>query len=531
MRQLSTKKYPISNIKCIYTLAFKGLQGILFFFLFINSYKVCSAQESILEQKITLSNERSSTYELLNQITNITGYFFIYDSRILNSDKHCSVDSNNKTLKQILVEILDNPSLSFKVIEKHILIYKIEKQTLANKALKADSTYFITVKGQVFDKKSTTPISYATIGITENNIGTVSNYDGYFVLKIPSTFQNSSLVIAHLGYKSQQIPVKLLASQKVDIYLQTEYISIQEVIIRNIDPITLVKKAFQSRAENYSQQPVYITSFYREGVLKNKKYLNYSEAVLKVYKSSYTRGYESDQIKLSKSRKIVNIDQSDTLVLKIKSGLKSCLSLDIAKSIPDFTDPDYLDNYNYTKVDIVSINSRSAYAVAFEQKESIREPLYKGTIYIDTENFAIVSADFEVNPKYISDANNLFMVKRSRKFSVKPEKIFYSVNYNLWNGKYYINHIRGDLTIKFKKHYRILYNEFHAFLELASCQLDTLNVVKFNKDEVIKTNTIFLDSKYNDESFWGDYNIIAPEESINEALSRINSKIEELHDE
>jgi hypothetical protein len=39
-----------------------------------------------------------------------------------------------------------------------------------------------------------------------------------------------------------------------------------------------------------------------------------------------------------------------------------------------------------------------------------------------------------------------------------------------------------------------------------------------------------LDANYvYDESFWGNYNIITPEEKLNEALARINSKIEETH--
>jgi len=510
---------------------FRILSAILFILFFVTTSKISFAQgDSILVQKIAIPNQRTSVYELLNQITDQTGYFFIYDSKIVNSDKKISVFSDGKTVREILVEILNNSSLDFKVIEKHILIYAPPLLKPEPNSVKPDTTGFVTLKGQVFEKQNSTPLSYVTIGIIENNIGTISNFDGFFSLKIPSIYLNSTIIISHLGYKNQQIPAKLLLSQKVDIFLETEYIALQEVIIHNIDPVSVVKKAYKSRSINYSQEPIYITSFYREGVVKNDKYINYSEAVLEIFKSSYSKGYESDQIKLFKSRKIVNIDQTDTLVLKIRSGLKSCLTLDIAKSIPDFFDPDYLDSYNYTRVDIVSINSRNAYAIAFEQKETEKEPLFKGILYIDMNNFALVRAEFEVNPKFIKEADDLFIVKRSKKFTARPEKIGYTVNYSLWNGKYYINHIRGDLNIKFKKRYRFFYNDFHAFLELASCQIDTLNVVKFSKDEVLKTNSVFVDAKYvYDESFWGTYNTIVPEEKINEALSRINSKIEEIH--
>ena len=103
----------------------------------------------------------------------------------------------------------------------------------------------------------------------------------------------------------------------------------------------------------------------------------------------------------------------------------------------------------------------------------------------------------------------------------------YSVSYNYWNGKYYLNHIRGDLTINYKKRYHLFSNDFHVFLELASCQFDTLNAHRFTRDEVLKTNTVFLDTKLTlDETYWGDYNTITPEEQISQALSRINKKME-----
>ncbi|MHC1703031.1 MAG: carboxypeptidase-like regulatory domain-containing protein [Tenuifilaceae bacterium] len=511
---------------------YRNFSVIICIFLFITTTKTSFAQgDSILVQKINIPDQRTSIYEILNQITDITGYFFIYDSKILNSDKKISIYSDGKTLKEILSEILSNPSLDFKVIEKHILIFvqRVNKEPVPI-SVKADTIKYITLKGQVLDKQTSNPLSYVTVGIIENNIGTVSNFDGFFSLKIPSSFVNSTIIVSHLGYKSQKIPAELLLSQKVDIFLETDYISLQEVIIHNIDPLSVVKKAYKNRSNNYSQEPIYITSFYREGVIKDDKYINYSEAVLKIFKSSYSKSPESDQIKLLKSRKIINVDQTDTLILKIRSGIKSCLTLDLAKSIPDFFDPEYIDSYNYSRVDIVSIDSRNAYAIAFEQKETEKEALFKGILYIDMNNFALVRAEFEVNPKHIRNADDLFIVKRSRKFTARPEKIGYTVNYNLWNGKYYINHIRGDLNIKFKKRYRFFYNDFHAFLEIASCQIDTLNVVKFSKDEVLKTNSVFLDTKYvYDESFWGTYNTIVPEEKLSEALSRINSKIEEIH--
>jgi len=499
----------------------------LLFFVFVSTSNFAVAQESILEQRISLTDQKITVYEVFNRITELTGYFFIYDSKLVDSDKKVNVSSERKPLKQILNDLLEDKSLDFKVIEKHILIYKHEIQTTVNQSIKLDSARTITIKGQLYDKQTKKILPFVTIGIVEKNIGTVSNNDGIFILKLPSTYLNSTVIISHLGYKTQQLPIKLLINQKVDVFLETEFISIQEVIIRNVDPKEVIRKVYQNRYANFALEPIYITSFYREGVLKDGKYQNYSEAIVKIYKSPFTRGYDDDQIKLLQSRKVINIDQKDTLIIKLKAGLKSCLTLDLIKHIPDFIDPEFIDSYNYTKIDIVSMDSRNAYAIAFEQKETVLEPLYKGTLYIDMKTYAIVSADFEINPKYVKDTYDMFVVKKSKKISITPEKIGYTVSYIFRNDKYYLNHIRGDLTINYKKRYHLFSNDFSVFLELASCQFDTLNVQRFSREEKLKTNTVFLDTKFSfEETFWGDYNTITPEEKISQALMRNNTKME-----
>lgn len=506
---------------------YRKISVVLLFLFLLNPSYSSKAQESILNQKISISNQKTTIYEVLSQITQLTGYYFIYDSKLVDSDKRVSVSSDGKALLQVLNEILDDKTLDFRVIEKHILIYKREVPKNEGQSIKKDSTKVLSLRGQILDKQTKKPLPFVSIGIIEKNMGTISNYDGFFALKLPSTVMSSVVSISHLGYKSQQIPVQALNEQNVTIFLETEYISIQEIIIRKVDAREVIKKVLANRFVNYPCNPLYITSFYREGVVKDSKYLNYSEAIVKIFKSPITRFRESDQVKLLMSRKVINIDQKDTLIVKIRAGLKSCLTLDIIKNLPDFIDPDFIENYNYSRVDIVSVNSRNAYAIAFEQKETIFEPLYKGVLYIDMETYAIVSADFEVNPRFVEDTDDMFIVKKSRKFSITPEKISYSVGYNLRNGKYYLSHIRGDLTINYKKRYHLFSNDFHVFLELASCQIDTINVLRFPREETFKTNTVFIDSRFKfDETYWGDYNIITPEEKISQALSRMSAKME-----
>jgi len=207
----------------------------------------------------------------------------------------------------------------------------------------------------------------------------------------------------------------------------------------------------------------------------------------------------------------------------------SALQLDIAKCVPGFLDQTPPLNYTYTYSDMVSYNSKDAYAITFVQNKGIVDPFYTGTLYIDKESFAILGADFEINPEFLDKAADDLILKKSRKLIVKLEKISYSVSYTSFNGKYFLNHARCDIKLKTRLRNHLSYDNFNTFLELATCHIDTMNVAKFAKQEIMKPNIVFSEAPYSiDDTFWSDYNIIAPEENLGEALSRIIGKIEEI---
>ena len=522
-------KHPVYCGAKALILAFIWCAG--FMLLLVNT--TCG-QQALLDKIISIPKQRTTLYEALNLISDKADCLFIYDSQIVESDKRVKLSADNEPLKKVLDNILANPELAYKVIGQHILIYKFARENHAvipsSSAIPVvDTLKNIVIKGHIFDNENKTAVPYASIGITEQNIGTITNNDGYFELKVPATFSGSFLLVSHLGFMSQRIPIQLIKEQQVDIYLERRIISIQEVIIRYIDPKILVEKALDQRKLNNNLEPVYTTSFYREGVQRNNRFISYSEAVFKVYKSSFIHGEFSDQVKLLKSRKILNTNPNDTVFLKLKGGVLSALQLDIVKTVPDFLDQAQPNQYTYTYSDLVSYNSSDAYAVTFVQNPGIREALYSGTLYIDKESYAILGADFEVNPEFLDLAADNLILKKSRNLIVKLEKISYSVSYTPFNGKYYLNHIRCDLRLKTRQRKHLTYDNFSTFLELATCHIDTVGVVKFPRQEVIKPNVVFSDAPfYSDNTFWGDYNIIAPEAKLSEALSKIIGKIEEI---
>lgn len=488
-----------------------------------------SGQDCRLDMKISLPRQTSTVYSLLNQISIQTGCFFVYDSEIINNNRRVSIKRKRMDVRSLLGEILNDSSLSYRSIQNHILIFRpgpaVEEMPVLE-AREVKPTTFV-VRGRVLDQVSGAAMPFASVGIPERGLGISTNNDGYFQLKLPNELLDKDLHVSYLGYKSQALPLRLLLDNQVDIMMEADYISMQEVIIRYYDPRALIEQAIAKRHENYCDHPVYLLSFYREGVQRNEKYLSYSEAIFRVFKAPYNNQSAQDQVMLLKARNISNIDRSDTLVLKLKAGVQSALELDIMKQFPDFLDQEFIDDYEFTSADLMNRNGRNVFAIEFKPNTKLQVPLFTGMIYLDQESLAVIEADFEIDRKYINQLHHRFLTKRNPNYSPRIESASYSINYQHYNGRYYLNHLRGELKLRFRRKGSFFSNRYSAFIEMAVGMIEEENVSRFNRREALEPKVVFVDQGYQyDESFWGEYNIITPETKISEALSQIKSRIE-----
>jgi hypothetical protein len=506
------------------------LLGILVLWFSLPDVKA-GFHSDVFKKQISLPRQQTTIYGALSQLSKQTGYFFIYDSELVNNDQRIRLSSSTQDLQSWLKTILDDPGLDYRIIENHILIYRPKEYESDEPSIiaAAETPDYLFIRGRVLDQESGAPLPYASIVIPEKGLGVASNMDGVFQFRMPGVFLNTTVRVSYMGFKSRTLPIELLVDNNVDIILETDYISMQEVIIRHYDPKIIVREALAKRDQNYSNEPVYHINFYREGIIYNNKLLNYSEAIFKVFKSGYRNSLENDQVMLLKSRNISNTDHTDTLIMKIRAGVRSALELDIMKTIPVFLDVEYLHEVEFTSVDLVTIDSKMVYAIEFEQIQTTFLPIYKGILYIDMESLAILKAEFEVHPKYINKSKHLFLVRQSRRYNASFDRIRYSVSYQEHNGRYHLSHVRGDIEVRFRPRNRIFSRPYYGFLEMAVSRIDDQNVSRFSRRETMRTNTTFADENFGyDYAFWGEYNIIPPEQKVTEALNQIRSKIESI---
>ncbi|NLX80094.1 MAG: carboxypeptidase-like regulatory domain-containing protein, partial [Proteiniphilum sp.] len=60
----------------------------------------------------------------------------------------------------------------------------------------------LTLRGRIVASDTQNPLSNASVTVKGLNASSVSNQDGYFILRIPESAKNSTLIIRYVGYEN-----------------------------------------------------------------------------------------------------------------------------------------------------------------------------------------------------------------------------------------------------------------------------------------------------------------------------------------
>jgi hypothetical protein len=504
----------------------KRLSGIALLLILLYSPDLLS-QVNILDSVFTFRTGTVKTGNALNMISRQTGYHFTYDSRLIDTERKIELSFSGIKLRVLLDSLFKSDSLRYSVINKYIIVYKYSSAPAISDAELPWEVKIIS--GIITDSETGEALPYATIGIISKGKGTVTNEDGEFGLKITRDCIDDSLRVSYLGYYNRKILVRQAIDNNFNIKMMREYISIPEIIIRNQAPQEILRRAYIAISDNYGKTPAGLTAFYREAVMKKSELQIYSEAILQIYKSSYFGALFGDQIKVVKSRKIENLDRKDTLTVRLKGGLNSSLMLDGAHNIFDFLLPENYSQYDYRMTDIVTVGDESAFVIEFIQKPGIDIPLYKGSIYINTYNFAIEHAEFEVNSAFIQKSKEDFISYQSKGYIMWPVSVKYIVSYRKINGRYFLNHVRGDLIFGAKQRKWLFNSTFNVFFELAITDINLTSVSRFDREELAPVHSVFSRTiKSYDPVFWGNLDFLKPEDNLLQELKNMNVKLLEF---
>ncbi|MGQ1787136.1 MULTISPECIES: carboxypeptidase-like regulatory domain-containing protein [unclassified Saccharicrinis] len=391
-----------------------------------------------------------------------------------------------------------------------------------------DTLNTVQYRGKIIDSDSRNPLVFATLTIDGTNFATVSNSEGYFLLKVPKDLPISTkIMVSYLGYKSKHIALSELKPDKNRIELDLLSISLSEINVAPKDAHQIIREVIHNKRNNYMQQPVRMTTFYRETIQRRRSYVSLTEAVIDVHKQPYSN-HRLDGLKLYKARKDADYSKMDTITFKLQGGPYSTLMLDIMKDPYSILTVEDLDYYHFKLDNITKVDNKIIYVIDFKQKEYIEDPLFYGKLYVDVESMAITSANYSINIEDKNKASAMFIKRKPAGARVYPTEASYLVNYRKQDGKYMYSYSRGQITFKINWKKKFFNTYYTSTIEMAMTDWKRSLDRPYKVNERIKHNIILHDhvEGFSDPQFWGDYNVIEPEASIESVIKKIKKRLE-----
>lgn len=400
-------------------------------------------------------------------------------------------------------------------------------------AQELDTLAFLTLYGKISDSQTGTPVPYASVQLEGTSLSNVTNSEGLFSLKVPANTRSDAVLrFHHLGYMNATQPVAKFQGRTADkplpITLAPVSIQLDPSIIRSIEPLELLRTAYRHVRDNYPQQHEHLVAFYREMIRKgNIKYLSLNEAVVDIDKAPYS-GFSSDRAAIYKGRGSKNFTAADTLFVHFQGGIMGTLLGDIVKNPFVGTTLEQVPNYYTLSIEGSAVlDGRECLIVRFSEILLDDPAMFDGRVYIDSQTYAIARVDYWMNVKgREAKAAARFVVKKPADFLFTAEKATYSLNYKEIEGKWRFDYSRMELQFNARRKHSLFRHGYTIVSEMAVTDLRH-DDYKIPNQERVRYNDILSDkvSDFTDPEFWGSYNVIEPDQSIETAIRRIIRQI------
>lgn len=392
-----------------------------------------------------------------------------------------------------------------------------------------DVPEFRQIAGKVLVAGSTRPLHYASVTLAGTNISNVTNSEGVFTLKVPEVYCRSGIVtVSHIGYATVTLKISDFgdhtdSSIPLKIEIVPISLSLDPAVISAHDPYELLKAALYKTKDNFPVEPTGMVAFYREMVRKgSNKYLALNEAVVDINKAPYNT-FRADRAGIYKGRGSQNYDSSDTLFIKYQGGLLTLLDIDQVKNpFATVQLEDLGKYYDFRSLPAQMLGNRLFYVVEFNQKPYVEDILMRGRVFIDSESLAIGRTELNMNVEGRPDAVQIFVLRQPRNVRFEVLSAEYVVNYKQSGERWYYDYAKAEVRFATQKKYSLFRNYFTVTSELAVTD-HRPGTIAIGNDARIKFKDMMSEkvADFTDDNFWENYNIIEPDQSIENIIKKI----------
>ena len=184
--------------------------------------------------------------------------------------------------------------------------------------------------------------------------------------------------------------------------------------------------------------------------------------------------------------------------------------------------PEVLPLYDFHLEEPVAIDDRPQYVVSFMPNRKLPYALYYGRFYIDKERLSFTRAEFNLDVSDRHKATQAILHRKPFGLRFKPMEVTYLVNYTDHGDKTYLNYVRNEIRFKCDWRRKLFATSYAVVSEMVVTDIEpsATNIPAreaFGKNQILSDDaTLFFD-----KDFWGNYNIIKSEESLEKAVNKL----------
>lgn len=357
----------------------------------------------------------------------------------------------------------------------------------------------ITLSGRVQDKETREPLVFASVGIKDRPIGTITNLQGEFDFHFAEEYRNDIFAISILGYNTFEAPVWTLLDKPAALVIQMEkktYVLNEVVVSDTLNGGEILQIALLRVDKNYPSKPFLLDGFYRDVKKVGGTYVSLLEAATKIYDEDYKE--PRNKFKLRERVALLEVRRS------LGYGNKFTAYFDEDNLLEDLLLHNNVRYRQFPEEEIFFTtlqrepdsyyNGHDIFVVSHKQDYFLR-------VFVDKSTFGIIRIEYEnLQEAPINKRKGLFS-----KF-VGLKKV---IDFRLFDGKLFLNYISVDSKINW---YDVKSNELRFETELNQQLL--INKVNKQTEEWIGTTEKmrryglqYQDLPYN-KNFWDTYNVI-----------------------
>uniref|UniRef100_UPI003217BDD4 TonB-dependent receptor n=1 Tax=uncultured Draconibacterium sp. TaxID=1573823 RepID=UPI003217BDD4 len=196
---------------------------ITVFILLCTGFNLLAKGTYSQSDRISVKFEETTLKDVLKEIEEASGYFFLYNNELIDVQRAVSIDVEGSNVTDILNLLFDKTDVSYTILDRQIVL-TIKPSDLGS-TKKDQPQKKELIRGKVLDSGGV-PLPGATIQIKGTTLGTVTDPAGYYTI---AADEGQVLLFSFSGFKPQEITVGKKTA--IDVILQEDITTLEEAVV------------------------------------------------------------------------------------------------------------------------------------------------------------------------------------------------------------------------------------------------------------------------------------------------------------